>query len=1133
MMTTFLKHKKQKPKTFLEVTLVSLLAASPLVAQADGNKEKNSPATVESLTKEVEMLKAQVKTLKGLIQTNSEKDKPSLTIGDHSSAIGPYSTAIGEFSNANGEAVMAIGTDAKANGINTSAIGPKAQALKNSASAIGANAQATHDSATAIGSNSVASGISSITVGVKAESAGYGAIAIGSESKSHGLESIALGYHPKVGSNATIAIGAYTLGNAKNSIVIGRHAATAKTYADLNEGKSHSITHSITKDMGGDIAIGLTSQAASGLGVAIGAGSAVGIVGDATGGIALGANAYTMGNGSISIGQSAGVTNAGYDGKIVENSIAIGHNAGVSYNTNNNITTYNGGKGIMSNNSIALGTNASVMGSSNGIAIGNQANIITTMNDIKGFIAIGDNASINLGNSAAADKKTYLATNDPNKFLNGAIALGKNSVANSLKEGAGYDPSTGKENANGTGADWTPTMGELSLGSDGTTRRIKHVAAGLADTDVVNVAQLKQLRFHYTVNEDKPHAIPLDKPLTFINGTNTSAKMDSDGKVHYDVNSDLKNITSISNGDGKGAQISLGSNDKNISVNNGKITNVADGNISATSKDAINGSQLEKYVAGKLKNLDVSNVVDKKLQNQKIAYKANGKDAKEVSLGMGFDFTNGHNTTASIGDNGKVIYDVNSDLKNITSISNGDGKGAKISLDTNDKNISVNGGKLTNVANGTISADSKDAINGSQLKKVEDEKLNIDGSNMQPDKQATFGSHVGIASLSNPQDANSSKLVQAKAVKNYVDDKLKNLDVGGAIDQKLQNQEIAYKANGEPAKKVKLGTGFDFTNGRNTTASVGDNGKVIYDVNQDLQEIHSISGASAGTGAKISLGTQDKNIAVNQGKITQLAAGEVSATSTDAVNGSQLYGVDKKVNLNTENIRKNNELINRGLGFAGNEGKGNQKLGSWMTIEGSQKAANTSYSSDNITTSYQQDAQGNGTLRIEMKDAPTFKALTVGQTAGDTVQIKPAEISVKAKNGKKVALTAQGLDNGGNVISNVGDGVAPTDAVNRRQLDNVAKRMGNIGDNINAQIHKVQKKANAGHAATMAAALLPQPFAAGRSMVGAAVGAYRDQQAVAIGVARTSDNGKWIVRAAVTEDTQNGVGGGASFGYQW
>lgn len=128
-------------------------------------------------------------------------------------------------------------------------------------------------------------------------------------------------------------------------------------------------------------------------------------------------------------------------------------------------------------------------------------------------------------------------------------------------------------------------------------------------------------------------------------------------------------------------------------------------------------------------------------------------------------------------------------------------------------------------------------------------------------------------------------------------------------------------------------------------------------------------------------------------------------------------------------------------------------------------------------------------------------------------------ISVNSNNQAPVSLTSRGLDNGGNRISNVADGVQPHDAVNVSQLNRMKKKM--------------EKHSDAGTAAAIAVGNLPHAMHSGKSMVAVAGGSYGGESAVAIGVSHTNEKGNVILKLSGTSDSNGKYGVGAGVGYEF
>ena len=136
-------------------------------------------------------------------------------------------------------------------------------------------------------------------------------------------------------------------------------------------------------------------------------------------------------------------------------------------------------------------------------------------------------------------------------------------------------------------------------------------------------------------------------------------------------------------------------------------------------------------------------------------------------------------------------------------------------------------------------------------------------------------------------------------------------------------------------------------------------------------------------------------------------------------------------------------------------------------------------------------------------------------------------ITIGAKDGYQEIHIHQGnINMGGNRIQGVGDGIAPTDAVNKRQLDNAARGIYN-------KINKVDKDMRAGVAMAMAVASLPQAYMPGKSMLAMSAGTYRGQGGFALGLSHATENKSWVFKGAATADTRGNFGATIGAGYQF
>ncbi|QBQ63983.1 hypothetical protein EXH44_06920 [Actinobacillus indolicus] len=305
----------------------------------------------------------------------------------------------------------------------------------------------------------------------------------------------------------------------------------------------------------------------------------------------------------------------------------------------------------------------------------------------------------------------------------------------------------------------------------------------------------------------------------------------------------------------------------------------------------------------------------------------------------------------------------------------------------------------------------------------------------------------------------------------------------------------------------------------------GANGQSIYTVSAtgDLTNITSIANGDT----KVSLGDGIVNMEGN--RITNVAspveAGDAvnkdyvdnshsTVTSTDGT----ISVVKSVVNATTGAV--NYDLaVKGGIKVATDDGKVvEHKLGDTLTVTGDNKNIST------VTTS-------TGATQVKLADDVKVNSVTTGNvsisTAGvnaggkKVTNVAPAEISptsTDAVNGSQLYATNQQVINNANNIAQLGDNVQ---SLNRRV------------DNLDGKIDRVNKDARAGIAGAVATASLPQVYIHGKSMVSAATGHYKNENAIAVGYSRASDNGKLVFKLNSSANTRGDFTIGTGIGYQW
>ena len=397
------------------------------------------------------------------------------------------------------------------------------------------------------------------------------------------------------------------------------------------------------------------------------------------------------------------------------------------------------------------------------------------------------------------------------------------------------------------------------------------------------------------------------------------------------------------------------------------------------------------------------------------------------------------------------------DLRGISSISNqtttgGTTTGTKITLGNITNIVNVGGAKITNVAAGDVNSMSTDAVNGSQLyqtnQNVKAAKTVVNAgqnvtvtSSVGADKQSVYTVNADLSSVASAIGGTSSVDTKTGAVKagltvngntyNNVQDAVNaanttvsstdgsvkvtptnntngshNYDVSVDYSKVAENAAISYKANNSTAQTVTLKKGLDFTNGKNTTASVGADGVVKYDLNDNLNLGE--KGTNGKDGSIGVNGTNGSSVTINgkDGSIGMVGEdGKDGLTMKAGKNGAD--GMTRIVYEDDGHVTHEVATLDDGLKFAGNTGSVAKKLNSTMTIKGNGTKADTEYDASNIKTVV--DAQGD--LVIGLDKNLKADTVTVGGQGKDGADGINGAIGVKGADGKDgVTISSIGKD---------------------------------------------------------------------------------------------------------------------------
>ncbi|EMF8734791.1 YadA-like family protein, partial [Acinetobacter baumannii] len=581
---------------------------------------------------------------------------------------------------------------------------------------------------------------------------------------------------------------------------------------------------------------------------------------------------------------------------------------------------------------------------------------------------------------------------------------------------------------------------------------------------------------NFSVNGGTADNVKLGEMVNFADGTNTTAVYDPATNTYkYNVNDNiaLTNAGSLTVGntkvDNSGLTITGGPSVTTAGINAGnqKITNVTAGTISATSTDAVNGSQLNTTnqnvttaqntantavtnaaAAQNTANTAVTNAAAAQATADKgLNFSVNGGTADNVKLGETVNFADGTNTTAVYDPATNTYkYNVNDNiaLTNAGSLTVGntkvDNSGLTITGGPSVTTAGINAGnqKITNVTAGTISATSTDAVNGSQLN--------------------TTNQNVTTA-----QNTANTAVTNAAAAQNTANTAVTN----AAAAQATADKGLNFSVNGGTADNVKLGETVNFADGTNTTAVYDSATNTYkYNVNDNIALTNAGSLTVGNTkvdnsGLTITGGPSVTTAGINAGnqKITNVAAG---TNATDAVNVSQLDALSTSSNNKTD-VLGNSTANNLGGGASYDSTTGAVSSPTY-TVNGN----NVNNVGDAITALDKGwTLQSNGTNAAAVKAGDTVDIGTVaGETnlkvtkTGNTIQYGlnrdlnidsvTAGDSKLDTNGLTItggpSVTKTGIDAAGNTISNVAAGTNATDAVNKGQLDALSTSSNNKTD---------------------------------------------------------------------------------------
>lgn len=815
-------------------------------------------------------------------------------------------------------------------------------------------------------------------------------------------------------------------------------------------------------------------------------------------------------------------------------------------------------------NALALGVSASAQ-SEGAIAFGFGA--ITGLSNSGESIAFGYQAktsavkSIAFGSGAHAQER-------------GAVALGSGSFADRPSGVAGYN----RLNQNfGNAPIWTASQGAVSIGdgipgnSDEETRQIIHVAAGSKDTDAVNVAQLKASQtklelesnlltktesktadgITYTLGIDASKLPKTDivagkgvsvsktdpmKPIVLLNddqdfsGTVTasefkvgsSASLDTTGLnligtstvTLKDSNPSLEKktvlstegifvsrttshlgthltadglyiLTNVSDVSLTKTGLVLGTGNPSVTTSgikagNKKITGLADG---ADDGDAVNVKQLKKSKTELQLASDETNLA---LENP-VQEDDNGKHyVLRLNRDVNFDKVTTGNLV--IGETGSLVFGTAGARLTNTGLELGGLNGPKFTTN----GISAGGQQIKNVRAGT---EGTDAVNVQQME-----------------------AHV---------KANTSKVVAGNA--GIKVDAASDSENGTTYTVSLNEEHTFTKLATETVKANKV--------------QIGDAGPSMDADGVHLagKKITNVGRAEADTDA-VNLGQMNEEIKKNKSSVAG-GRGISVVPSEDREHGGTKYTVSLEDNIEFTEVKTGDTTISsNGVSISGGPSMtkenginaGGKVITNVAAGVNDTDAVNVSQLNSRLNQSkVTVKAKENGNITVE-QSAATDNGTEYTVALNDSVSVNEVHVAQKvhlSSEGVRVGnsgpiIAESGIDAANRTISNVAPGVRATDAVNVAQLNTAV-------NNVFRQVHSVEKDAQAGIAMAIATAGLPQAYLPGKSMMAISGGTYRGQSGYAFGFSHVTDNGRYVIKASGSGNSQGHYGASVGMGWQW
>ena len=980
---------------------------------------------------------------------SSASSTSGLAIGAESKAHHNQTVAIGERANALGEADIAIGKAAGENAASTGrniAVGEGA--LKNAAAAnnvigIGTgaaqNINGQHVIAIGTDANQGVSGVNQVVaIGYKSSAVTSQSVAVGTAASAKNIGALALGNSSNAVTESSVAVGRFAQASGPNSIAVGGGRSAAQS---AQAGGTYSI------------AVGAGAEATHAQSIAMGWNAGAKSIGT----VAVGDTAQASKLYAIAIGNKAEASG--------EKSVVIGSNE-----TATNIAKATGRQ------SVAIGWTAQATGFTQAVAIGPDAQ------------ALGGQ-STSIGNNTRANGNSSIAIGSDDWDLAKAQVDADYQRLTGTSMSTGYQSTEAAEAAIAVGVKAQAT-GALStaFGPGARATEVGATAVGVG------------------AEADKEKAVAIGAGSR----TSTVATPVTSATVNGVTYSGFAGATKITDG----SQVSIGT-----AGYERQIKHVAPGEISATSTDAINGSQLYHVAAqaanplkfdgdsgttverplgttlnvkggatGTLTDNNIGVVADKASNTLRV------KLAQNVDLGNAGSLKTGNTTVNNSGltiANGPSVTNNGIDAGNkpITNVASGG------NIDSNAANIG-DVKRITNQLSTNIQAAKTEVVAGDNIQVIPSPGGN--GQTIYTVKTVATPTFTSVTTGGNKLDGTAIN-VNGNTVTN----------VNNAINQTAAQafSPLTFTGNknsdtGNDGSQQKLGSSLHIGGGLANTAAAS-NSNIRTEV----------------TDGKVDIQFADAPTFAGTVTAPTFKAGSNTLDNTPmTVNGSPVTNVNNAINQTAA------QAFNP-LKFDGDSGTTvERKLGTTLNIKG---GATGTLTDNNIGVVAD---NASNTLRLKLAQNVDLGNAGSLKTGNTTVNNNGLTIN----NGPSV--TNNGIDAGNKQITHVADGTNPNDAVNVRQLQAaVAGSTANQNqiNQLGQRIGKLEDNSNAGIAGGIAQSSIPQVTRTGASGIGIGTGYYGGQSAIAVGASAISDGGNWIVKGSFSVNSQGRAGVGAGALYQW